>query len=117
MCRFHRVLSAVVLTVIVSGCAARSDDPLARRPDLLGMPVRDQSAGERTITITAQTRWVNVTGGETVRFVAGARSFTWNFQTAATVGKFDLNLVAPEGMLTRTITVYVAPNPLYISNS
>jgi hypothetical protein len=116
MCRMHHVWSALVLTGILSGCAA----PPALRLDLLGMPVSGTpalSSSQRTVTITADTRFVNVTSGETVRFIAGTRSFTWNFQTGATIDKFDLNLVAPPGMLTRAITVYVAPNPLYISNS
>ena len=110
MIRIHHILPAVVL--LLSGCAARID--------LLGMPVMDTPAmapGQRTIIITTDTRWVIVTSGETVRFVAGTRSFTWNFQTSATIDKFDLNLIAPAGMLPRAITVYVAPNPLYISNS
>jgi len=33
------------------------------------------------------------------------------------VTKFDLNQIAPPGMLTRPVAVYVAPNPLYLSNS
>lgn len=110
----------MVLVFILSGCATRGDNQLAHRPDLLGMPASDTPAkvpGQRTVTITAATRWLNVTSGETVRFIAGTRSFTWNFQLGATVDKFDLNLVAPPGFLTRALTVYVAPNPLYISNS
>lgn len=117
MCRFHRVLPVLVLTVILPGCAARDD---GKRLDLLGATVTGQPAmasGQRTVTITAATRWVNVTSGETVRFIAGSRSFTWHFQTGVTVSKFDLNLVAPAGMLPHALTVYVAPNPLYISNS
>lgn len=110
MIRIHHILPAVVL--LLSGRAVRSDLP--------GMSVIDTPAmapGQRTIIITTDTRWVNVTSGETVRFVAGARSFTWNFQTGATIDKFDLNRIAPAGMLPRAITVYMAPNPLYISNS
>lgn len=114
MSRMHHIWLVVVL--LLSGCAAHGDNTLAHRLGLLGMPVTD-APGERTVTITAATSWVNVTGGKTVRFIVGARSFTWNFQTSATIDKFDLNLIAPAGMLPRAITVYLAPNPLYISNS
>lgn len=102
-------------TLILSGCAA-ADDALVRRVDLLGTPASAQ-AGQRTIAITADTVSVDVTGGETVRFIVGARSFAWSFQVSPTVTMFDLNQVAPPGLLPRRIAVYVAPNPLYISNS
>ena len=106
MFRIHHIVAAFAL--LLSGCAARGD--------LLGVPSID-APGQRTITIDTGTRWVNVTSGETVRFIVGARSFTWNFQTGVTINKFDLTRIAPAGLLTQAITVYVAPNPLYISNS
>jgi hypothetical protein len=112
--RLCAVLSLALLATMSGGCAT---DPYPGRIDLLGAPAGDASSVQRTVTITPDTRWVNVTGGETVRFVAGTRSFAWSFQSGPTVSKFDLNLVAPPGMLGRPILVYVAINPLYISNS
>jgi hypothetical protein len=114
--RFSVVLPAVTALAILSGCAASGSGPQAPRKDLLGAPGA-YAPGLPTVTITPATRWVNVTGGETVRFVSGARSFTWNFQVGVTVTRFDLNQVAPPGMLERPVIVYVAPNPLYLSNS
>jgi hypothetical protein len=114
--RFSVVLPLVTALAILSGCAASGSGPQAPRKDLLGAPGA-YAPGLPTVTITPATRWVNVTGGETVRFVSGARSFTWNFQVGVTVTKFDLNQVAPPGMLERPVMVYVAPNPLYLSNS
>jgi hypothetical protein len=111
MTRFSFLLPAAFVAAILSGCAT----PVVPR-DLLGAPAAD-APGLQTVTITPATRWVNVTGGDTVRFVAGPRSFAWSFQVGVTVTKFDLNQIAPPGMLTRPIAVYVAPNPLYISNS
>lgn len=107
--------TAAVLGSLVSGCAGGGSGA-APRIDLLGMPVIDDSAmlqGSRTITITPDTRWVNVTGGDTVRFVAGGRSFAWNFQVGSTVAVFDLKEIAPPGTLARPVLVYVAPNPVY----
>jgi hypothetical protein len=86
--------------------------------DLLGMPVIDDSAllsHQRTIFIDADTRWVNVQGGETVRFIAGDRTFTWNFQVSQSIAMFHLNHIAPPGMLTQEVAVYVPPDPVYAS--
>jgi hypothetical protein len=77
------------------------------------MPVIDQSAVLSTVTITPATRWVNVTSGETVRFIAGDQAFAWNFQVSPNVATFDLKQIAPPGVLARRIPVYVTPNPLY----
>ena len=109
-------VAAAAAAIILSGCAAGTGGVTTRRVDLLGAPVSEQ-AGQRTIIITPDTVSVNVTGGETVRFVSGTHSFAWSFQVSNTVTMFDLNQVAPPGMLPHSIPVYVAPNPLYISNS
>ena len=82
------------------------------RLDLLGDPAPD-SAAERTITIRPDTRYVNVTGGQVVKFEAGGKTFTWNFDGPESVWAFDLNQVAPSGMLNHVVTAYIAPNPLY----
>jgi hypothetical protein len=118
--RSNIFFSVAAATAILSGCAAHGPGPFDNPVNLLGAPVSDRVAVEssqRTITITPETRYVNVTSGETVRFIAGAQSFAWSFQTGPTITMFDLNRIAPPGLLTRPIPVYVAPNPLYISNS
>lgn len=81
----------------------------------LGSPVHDASV-DRIIALDAGTRWVNVTGGEVVKFVAGGKSFSWSFDTYGTAPVFDLGRIAPEGTLSgRPVKVYVAPDPLYIN--
>lgn len=65
----------------------------------------------RTIAIKPGTSYVNVTGGEVIRFDAGGKSFVWNFN--GTRSSFDLGLIAPAGLLGRKVTAYVAPNPMY----
>ena len=112
----RRVSSALLIAVfgtVLGGCAS---DPYAGRTDLLGAPVT-ASPVQRVVAITPATRWVNVTSGETVRFVVGTRSFAWSFQSGPTVSKFDLNLIAPAGLLDHPVSVYVAADPTYISNS
>lgn len=112
----YSFLSAMAAAAALSGCAGGTTYPVSPRIDLLGMPVIDQAAvqpGERTIAITPATGWINVTSGETVRFIAASQVFSWNFQVSPNVATFDLKQIAPPGVLTRPIPVYVTPNPLY----
>lgn len=84
-----------------------------RRTALLGDPA-DNLAAERVIVIGSQTRYVNVTGGEIIRFDVGTKSFTWHFDGALSVTNFPLQQVAPAGVLDHAVTAYVRPNPLFI---
>ena len=77
---------------------------------LLGDPVAD-SAATRTIVIKPDTKYVNVTGGETVKFVVGDKSFAWNFDGSSSVSSFDLNRTT--AMLDHKVVAYVALNPIY----
>ena len=77
---------------------------------LLGDPASPASA-TRTIAIYPDTRYVNVTGGEVVKFTVGDKSFAWNF--SGRPGSFDLNAVAPPGVMDHRVKAYVAQNPLY----
>jgi hypothetical protein len=77
---------------------------------MLGSPAALATA-TRTIVIQPDTSYVNVTGGEIIRFDVGARSFAWNFNGQRS--SFDLAKVAPASVLTRKVTAYVAPNPMY----
>ena len=82
------------------------------RLDLLGNPA-PSNAATRTIVITPETKWVNVEGGEVINFVVGDKSFGWDFFVGFTVSSFDLQLVAPPGVLNRRIVAYVSPDPRY----
>ena len=62
--------------------------------------------------ITPETKYVNVTGGETVQFVVGGTSFVWNFDSSS-IATFNLDRTAPPGVLDHKVMVYVASNPLY----
>jgi hypothetical protein len=79
------------------------------------------SGATRTIPIDAKTKYVNVTAHETVRFVVNGNAFAVNFSgSSATTfafvpSVFDLAQLAPAGVLGHKVTVYVAPDPLYIS--
>jgi hypothetical protein len=101
--------SIVALALLSAGVGCSAVTP---RPDLLGQPA-PPSAATRTIAITPATRWVNVTSGDTVNFVVDGKAFAWSFMVAPTVATFDLNQVAPPGVLGRELRVYVAPDPRY----
>ncbi|HEU0204655.1 MAG TPA: CzcE family metal-binding protein [Burkholderiaceae bacterium] len=72
---------------------------------------------DRTIAVSPGSRWVNVTDGETVRFVirnaeGTEQSFSWHFSTYPSRGHIDLRALAPADInLDHPVEVYVAPNP------
>lgn len=105
---------SLVGAVLALALAVPALSSMAQTPrKLLGDPAPDTS-GQRTINITPDTKYVNVQGGEIVKFNVGGKTFAWDFDTAATVMSFDLNQVAPEGLLDHKVTAYVSPDPLYI---
>ena len=82
-----------------------------QRIDLLGDRVAAPVG--RLVQIGAATRYVNVEGGEIIRFDINGKSFSWNFSGPLTVASFNLMRIAPPGMLDHDVTVYIAPNPNY----
>jgi hypothetical protein len=72
------------------------------------------AAANRTIAITPDTRYVNVEGGQIVKFVVGGKTFIWAFDGTENVQSFDLNQVTPPGLLDHVVTAYVSANPLYM---
>lgn len=92
----------------------------ATAPTLIATPLQTDflgeqapaSAAERTIPIGADTKYVNVTEGETVQFVVGGQTITWDFETAQGVSSLPLNKILPAGTaLDHDVKVYVAPDP------
>jgi hypothetical protein len=100
--------AVLALALAVPALSSMAETPLK----MLGDPAPDSSA-VRTIKITHDTKYVNVHGGQVVKFDVGGKTFTWNFDTADNVWQFDLNQVAPEGLLDHKVTAYVSPDPLY----
>jgi hypothetical protein len=100
--------AVAALTLSVSACSSMAPKPLS----LLGDPA-PAAAADRTITVTPDTKYVNVEGGQIVRFDVGGKNFTWDFDGPNTVWAFNLNRVTPPGLLDHTVTAYISPNPLY----
>jgi hypothetical protein len=111
-----KTLHTHLVSLVIAGAFAAAAPAFANHPAAspnLGTPVHDEST-DRDIVLDAGTKWVNVTGGETIRFVVGGKSFSWRFDTYSISPVFDLDKIAPAGMLDgRSIKVYVSPDPLY----
>jgi len=95
---------AVGGAALLFGIAAAAAVPIR----LLGQPAVPGQA-QRTVVITPTTRYVNVTEGDVVRFVADGKVFAFNFDSGV-ASSFALNRVAPAGVLDHTVIVYVARN-------
>lgn len=96
--------------VLLCACAYQyAEPPIAFLGDSAPL-----TAATKTIVIRPDSKWVNVTGGDTVKFVVGDKAFAWAFNVASSVRSFDLRRVAPSGMLDHQVQAYVAPDPRYI---
>lgn len=70
-------------------------------------------APDRSVTLTASTKYVNVTDGQTIRFNADGKTFEWHFDTLSGSPNFDLSAIAPKDVDVSGVRVYVDENPLY----
>jgi hypothetical protein len=119
--RSHVVLRTVICAACLLAAApsfswSSKYSPSGDRHDLYGDLVSAEGA-TRTIVIKPETKWVNVEGGEIIRFVVGDKSFGWAFNVGDGVSSFDLSLVAPPGLLNnRHVMAYVSPDPKYIKD-
>ena len=96
--------------LLLSACAYQSPE---WPNEFLGNPA-PPAAATKTIVIPSNTKWVNVTGGDIVKFVVEDKTFAWAFNVASNVDAFELNRVAPPGMLDHRVVAYVAPDPRYL---
>jgi Heavy-metal resistance protein CzcE len=69
------------------------------------------TSATRTVVINPNTRWVNATEMETVKFVANGHEFAVQFDGVRS--EFPLNAVAPAGALDHQVKVFVQPSPDY----
>jgi hypothetical protein len=64
---------------------------------------------DKTIVIKDSTKHVNVFANETVLFKVGTNQFAIMFDGIK--GSYNLDKLAPNGMLTHAVKVYVTPTP------
>ena len=94
--------TSLVSIVLAAGLAALAQDA----SDVsLGTPAQSSQA-QRTITIGADTKHVNVRRDEIIKFVAGEVVFAWKFD-GQLAKPFNLQQLAPSGALANPVTVYV----------
>jgi len=98
------VPAVAALTLLAAGLPAIAT---VTEADMLGKPAQ-ASAAQRTISIDPKTRWITVERGEVVKFVSNGHEFAWDFD--GMYSSFDLNRIAPSGVLDRNLKVYVWPN-------
>ncbi len=103
-------MSAIVTSALL--CAACAQPQKAMTWEQRWGDSATDSAATKTVVIGPETRFVNVTGGEVIKFVDGDRSFAWNFDGPYGYA-FELNRVAPPGVLDHRVTAYVDPDPYY----
>lgn len=104
----HRnVFSTLILSLALAAGTAHA----ANASDY-GIAANATSAA-RQIELRPGSGSVNVTNGETVRFVVGNESFVWHFATLRDETNFELAEIAPKGWPLPGVRVYVASNPIY----
>ena len=105
------------LTVVTSILCASAMPSIAGtgRIDLLGSPA-PATVADYTVRIAPDTRYVNVKLGDTVKFVAGGKEFTWSFDSER-AWAVDLAQIAPAGMLERSVVAYVSPFRRYFGRN
>lgn len=109
-------IAALAACCMLSLAAPARAESAAHYRAQFGAAVED-GRHDREIVVTPNTRWINVAADQVVRFVvrdpAGTNAvFTWNFD-AFSGGVADLSRLAPDGMVTRSIKVYIAEDPHY----
>jgi hypothetical protein len=101
--------------VNLSVCAALAALALAGAADVaiakpsLRPSVATPQAANKVIVINPTTKSVHVFENDTVLFKVGAKQFAIRFDGNNIY--YDLSTLAPPGVLTRKVKVYVAPNP------
>ncbi|MDB5989700.1 MAG: CzcE family metal-binding protein [Herbaspirillum sp.] len=99
---------AAALILSCASLSAMAANGSGAHLNLLGDPA-PASAASRVVKIDAGTRYVNVTEGETVQFVAAnGQSATWTFD-APFRRSVKLQKILPTGSLDHAVMAYVHP--------
>ena len=98
-------LVPIFAALMLSAASLTAMGAAMTRTDLVGESV-SPTAASRTIVINDNTKWVNVTHGDVVKFVANGQEFAWDFDGVPQA--FDLKQVAPQGAIDHSVRVYIA---------
>lgn len=95
------------IAMLTLSAASLTTNAKITEADLLGNAAQPSTA-QRTIVIDNKTKWITVKHDEVVRFLSNGQEFAWTFKGMSS--SFDLNKIAPAGVLDRSLRVYVWPN-------
>src|SRR4051812_12161726 len=102
--KIHALILVLASAVATAAHAASLDDPATYGESSPSTTVA------RIINLTPETRFINVSNGETITFNKGTESFTWHVDTYSNISKFSLAKIAPKDFQLGDIDVYVAPD-------
>jgi hypothetical protein len=108
------IRTAVAVAAIALGAATSFAANAATSARLAGEPASTDSA-DRTVYIDPNTRVVNVTHGETVKFVSGGNEFAVFFNGVDN-DNVNLQRLAPAGTLDHRVTTYITPSVFDVPN-
>ncbi|CDG83640.1 CzcE family metal-binding protein [Janthinobacterium agaricidamnosum] len=114
MFTFKNFAGAAAIAILSSTMllpAAQAYVPNGTAADFGSLVAPDTPA--REITIDANTKSVNVTDGETVKFNVNGKSFVWRFDTYHDAFNVKLSLLAPNSINVDGVTAYISSNSLY----
>jgi hypothetical protein len=111
----NKLLPCLLLAAsIAAGTAGVAVAAVEQPLSFLGTAPPAGTPVDEVIVINDGDKYVTVTSGSTVKFVVGQQSFIWTFDNGPQrIFPFDLNRIAPSGLLTHQVTAYVSDNPLY----
>ena len=101
--------ACLLLASLLTSCMTRTS-----YQSLYGQALAASAVTNHVVAIRSDTRYINVQGGDSVRFIVGDKAFAWQFNVARTINSFDLREVAPPGMLDHAVIAYVSPDPKYL---
>jgi hypothetical protein len=110
MLNFTNAAAAIACCLALTG-VARAAGPTGTAADFGSSA--PASFAMRTIDIQPDTKWINVTNGETVQLNVNGHSVVWHFETFPNANSFDLAKIAPADFKDGAVRAYVASNPLY----
>jgi hypothetical protein len=111
----HPLLPSIFLTAMSALLLSACETPM-NTVSIFGDPA-PATAATKTIEITPETEYINVTEGDTVNFVVNGKSFAWDFDGRVEGYAFDLQRVAPPGLLDHKVEAYVRPNSDYLGGA
>jgi hypothetical protein len=108
------IRTAAAAGIIALGAATSFNAGAATSANFIG-EAAPLSAASRTIVINGNTRWVNVTHGETVKFVVNGNAFAVNFNGGFS-DNANLQRLAPQGLLDHRVDAVVEAGPFDVAN-